>query len=578
VAVDGLAGPVAHLAAEATLRPRALAERLLVGEPVRAELPPELKEQVERAREKLILAGVDPMAADVEAHYRWIEDVSAAVTSPVVDLRVKGRPRSGGVSPLPSKEMQGRDAPATGQTLTDTVDRFLLHKVWGLLAFLVVMGGLFVSVFFLADPLMGATEGGIEWLGTFVEPFVPAGPLRDLWTDGIVAGVGGVLVFVPQIAVLFLLLAILEDSGYLARAAFLMDRLLSRVGLHGKSFIPMLSGFACAIPGIMAARTIESRRERMATIFVLPFTSCSARLPVYALLIGAFFASYSAWAQAGILLGLYVLGIVAAFATAWAMTRGKREPAPSSFILELPSYKVPQPLAVARVVGTNTWAFVSRAGTIIFALSVVLWAMAYYPRSEVVKDDPTVPMPAAYVELQRAASIRFQEALDAEGRTLSEDEHRETMFKLREEVDAGWQLRNSIAGRVGRAIEPVIAPLGFDWKMGVGLVGAFAAREVFVSTMGIVYSAGDAEADDAPLRAAMAADVRPDGTPVWTPLVAANLLVWFVLAMQCVSTLAIVRRETGGWRWPLVQLAYMNALAWVVCLVVYQVGRQFVAG
>jgi ferrous iron transport protein B len=348
-----------------------------------------------------------------------------------------------------------------------------------------------------------------------------------------------------------------------------MDRLLSAVGLSGKAFVPLLSGFACAIPGIMATRTMESSRDRLRTIFVLPFMSCAARLPVYTLLIGAFFGTYSAFTQGALMLSLYVLGIVAAFATAWVWKSRSRE-ASSSFMLELPTYKLPRVSNVLRVVGRSTWAFVAKAGTIIFALSVILWAMTYWPR---------LPESRAAEVAQSAESI-WSEATAGFSKDAALEEREEvtvhgvsTAEELIEKELASAQLRHSLAGRLGRLIEPVIAPLGFDWKMGVGLVGAFAAREVFVSTMGIVYAQGDDEHTE-PLAAAMLADRYPDGSPVWTPLIAINLLIWFVIAMQCISTVAIVKRETNGWRWPILQLLYMNALAWVLCFIVFQIGSR----
>ncbi|MGH7215007.1 MAG: ferrous iron transport protein B, partial [Tepidisphaeraceae bacterium] len=450
------------------------------------------------------------------------------------------------------------------KTLTQKVDRILVHKVWGLLVFAAIMGALFFAIFWIADPMMGAMEEGVGALGSLVAPLLPEGPLQDMWTDGIVAGVGGILVFVPQIAMLFLFLAVLEDSGYLARAAFLMDRLLAKVGLHGKSFIPLLSSFACAIPGIMSARTIENRQDRLATIFVAPFMSCSARLPVYALLIGTFFAAYGAMTQAGIMLALYALGIVAAAGTAWVFKRSLLKGPATAFILEMPTYKLPQLGQVARTVWTNTWAFVAKAGTIIFCLSIILWAMAYYPRLPEGR--------ATEVEQQVRSSrsgISLQDFPTPVREWWEKHEDKEVQTAL-----AAAQSEYSIAGRIGHFMEPAIRPLGYDWKMGVGLIGAFAAREVFVSTMGIIYSVGDAEDDTEPLSAALQSDRYPDGRPVWTPVVAVSLLVWFVLAMQCMSTLAIVRRETGGWKWPVFMLVYMNALAYVVALVVYQVGSR----
>jgi ferrous iron transport protein B len=408
----------------------------------------------------------------------------------------------------------------------------LIHKVWGLFIFALIMGSMFVALFWAAHPIMDAIGAGIKWLGAVSTSRLPDGPIKALLNDGIFAGVGAVIVFVPQIALLFLFLAVLEDSGYLARAAFLMDRVLSKVGLHGKSFIPLLSSFACAIPGILATRTIDNRKDRLATILVAPFMSCSARLPVYTLLIGTFFAAYGSIVQAGMMLGLYVMGIVAAAATAWVFKRSLLKGAPAAFILEMPTYKLPQPSQVGRHVLVNTKEFIVRAGTTIFCLSVVLWALAYYPR-----------LPAA--EAARYADHNQRDAA---------------------------QVGHSVAGRLGRSMEPVIRPLGYDWKMGVGLVGAFAAREVFVSTLGIIYSVGDGEDHVTDLSAAMRADHHPGGAPVWSPLVAVSLLVWFVLAFQCMSTFVVVRRETASWRWPVFMLIYMNTLAYVVSFGIYQIG------
>jgi ferrous iron transport protein B len=307
--------------------------------------------------------------------------------------------------------------------------------------------------------------------------------------------------------------------------------------------------------------------------------TCSARLPVYALLIGAFFAGKGFLVQGGIMLSLYALGIAAAFATAWLFKRTLLKGPPPAFILELPTYKMPQASQVGRQVFTNTWAFLAKAGTVIFCLSVVLWAMTYYPR---MSEAQAAAVKSAAIE---RAVADFKVELPPpppnqpgwnERRTaeLNAEFAENGAVEIGDKAVAGAQLRHSIAGRIGHFMEPALKPLGYDWKMGVGLVGAFAAREVFVSTMGIIYSAGDSEDDTTDLRAAMADDKYPDGRAVWTPAVAASLLVWFVLAMQCMSTLAIVRRETGGWKWPVFMLAYMNALAYVVALAVYQVGRM----
>lgn len=487
------------------------ARRLLADEPG-SDLAPLRKAhaaEIAAACARLAEKGLDAAEQDIEARYRWIDGVVASAVR------------------------EGKDRP--GRTFTQKVDAVLMHRVFGLVIFALIMTALFTAVFWLAKPMMDAVKDGVAWLGLRVAARLPEGPLRALVADGIFAGVGTVMVFTPQIALLFLFLAALEDSGYLARAAFLMDRVLSKVGLNGKSFIPLLSSFACAIPGILATRTIEGRRDRLATILVAPFMSCSARLPVYALLIAACLPNAKAWHQALVLFGLYALGIVAAVLTSLLLKRGLDRKGRSSFILELPTYKRPQSGQVLYQVWTNTKEFVVRAGTTICAFSIVLWALLYYPR---------LPLDPSLDENKQQAA----------------------------------QIEHSFAGKLGHGLEPVVRPLGYDWKMGVGLVSAFAAREVFVSTLGITYRVGGTEDSTKDLSQAMGEDRRPDGTKVWTPLTAISLMLWFVLAMQCLSTMAVVRRETGGWKWPLAQLAFMNGTAYVLCLAVYQIGRRWFGG
>ena len=547
----------------------ALAERLLIGDhasdldEISRQEP--VKSLLHSAANRLTALGIDPMQADIEAHYRWIDTVTQGVvttkpqTAPILDY-------------------------AQPRTLTQKVDAVLVHKIWGLLIFGVIMGTLFVSLFWAAQPIMNGLQNAVDWLGQITTKRLAEGPIKDLLVSGVFKGVGAVIVFVPQIALLFLFLSILEDSGYLARAAFLMDRLLAKVGLHGKSFIPLLSSFACAIPGIMATRTIESRKDRLATILVAPFMSCSARLPVYTLLIGTFFASFGAMAQAGVMLSCYALGILAAAGTAFLFKRSFLKGAPTSFILELPTYKVPQLSQVWRTVWSNTRAFVTKAGTTIFCLSIVLWAMAYYPRL------PEARVKAIETDVSRHSVLTTRLVKKGEeifttlpGAQPAPDTYvagnymaPEDAQSLVEKAVSAAQSEYSLAGRLGHGMEPILKPLGFDWKMGVGLVGAFAAREVFVSTMGIVYSVGEVEKEQTKdLADAMRQDRYADGRPVWTPLVAVSLLVWFVLAMQCMSTVAIVRRETGGWSWPIFMIVYMNGLAYVASLAVFQIGRLF---
>jgi ferrous iron transport protein B len=571
-------------------RYQAIAERLLIGDTASDLSTIATRDPVNSllasSRGRLETLGIEPMQADIEAHYRWIESVSGRVAIPLDELAAMGNPA--GPSDVLHYESPKR------RYLTDRVDAILIHKVWGLMIFALIMATIFVTIFWLAKPVMDGLQEGIKALGVLVTSHLGDGPIKDLLKDGIFAGVGAVVVFVPQIAILFFFLSVLEDSGYLARAAFLMDRLLAKVGLHGKSFIPLLSSFACAIPGIMATRTIEDRKSRLATILIAPFMSCSARLPVYTLLIGTFFIGAGALAQAGIMLALYALGIVAAAGTAWLFKRSLlRGPTPA-FILELPTYKVPQATQVARQVFNNTWSFLAKAGTTIFCLSIILWAMTYYPRLPGARVNQVAApfeqkLEDAKSELAKVgASIAADSTIAAakgSGAKSEAEELRDALTAgIKETEDAkekalsAAQLNHSIAGRLGHFMEPAIRPLGYDWKMGVGLVGAFAAREVFVSTMGIIYSVGDVEeSGTTDLSKAMQADTYTSGPragkAVWTPLVAVSLLVWFVLAMQCMSTIAIVRRETGGWRWPIFMLAYMNALAYVVALGVYQIGR-----
>jgi ferrous iron transport protein B len=333
------------------------------------------------------------------------------------------------------------------------------------------------------------------------------------------------VILLPQILILFFFLGLLEDSGYMARAAFIMDRLMSRVGLHGKSFVPLLSSFACAIPGIMATRTIENRKDRLVTILVAPLMSCSARLPVYVVMIALLLPAASAFERAGIMLIMYLVGIVAAMGMAALFKKTLLRGETPMLLLELPPYRRPVLRGILQRMWERGLIFLRRAGTVILALSIILWALLTYPK-------PANP-----------------EATESE------------------------KLEHSIGGRMGRAIEPAVAPLGYDWKIGIALVASFAAREVFVSTMGQIYNLEDVDEESESLREQMHAEKRPDGSPLFTPLVCISLMVFYVLAMQCISTVAIVKRETGGWTWPLFQVAYMTLLAWLGAFVVYQGGK-----
>ncbi|MDQ8154048.1 MAG: ferrous iron transport protein B [Gemmatimonadota bacterium] len=438
-------------------------------------------------------------------------------------------------------------------TRSEAIDRVLTHRVWGPIIFVVLMGAVFQSVFAWAQPLMDLIDWAVSAVGSMLGQAMPPGALRSLLVDGVIAGVGTTLTFVPQIAILFLFLSLLEDSGYMARAAFIMDRVMAKVGLSGRSFIPLLSSFACAIPGIMATRSIDNRRDRITTIMIAPFMSCSARLPVYALIIGAFVPNR--WVGfltlPGItLFAMYFIGIVAAVAVAWALKRTVLRGGPPLYVMELPPYRRPSLRSVLTTVRERSLLFTRNAGTVILLITVVLWFLASYPKgSEAVRA----------IEAQRVAALQAGDT--AQARAL----------ELRV---AGTNLEQSFAGRAGRFIEPAIAPLGFDWRIGIGLITSLAAREVMVATMATVFNIGSADEDVHPLRQSLrdAVDTRT-GLKAYTPLTGLSLMVFYVLACQCMSTLAVVRRETNSWRWPIFMLVMMNSLAWLASFAVYQGGR-----
>ena len=466
------------------------------------ELPPNDARAAAVKAARARLAAQDPQwwQEPLVARYDWIEQVARGAV---------------------------RQQAQTKSSVTDRIDAVVTHRVFGPLILVAVMVVVFQTIFSWAQLPMDLIDHGFGTLGDAVRAAMPAGLLTDLLVDGVIAGVGGVLVFLPQILLLFFFIALLEDSGYMARAAFLMDRLMRGVGLHGKAFMPLLSSFACAIPGIMATRTIENPKDRLATIMIAPFMSCSARLPVYTLMIAAFFTGRKVLGVLSvgvlIIMAMYLLGIVVAVCVAWVLKRTLLKSPPPPLVLELPPYRAPNPRNIVYTMRTRAWMFVRRAGTVILAISILLWALATFPR---------VNTP-----------------------------------------DKGEQIRQSYAGRLGRLIEPAIRPLGFDWQMGIGLIASFAARETLVSTLSIVYNVGDAGEQTDSLIEAVRNARRPDGTRAWTPLVAVSMMVFFVLALQCMSTVAIVRRETNSWRWPLFMIAYMLALAWLASFVTYQGGR-----
>jgi len=438
--------------------------------------------------------------------------------------------------------------------ISSKIDKILTHKFFGLVILVAVLLVVFQAIFSWATIPMDLLEQGFGSLSALVKANMPPGILADLISDGIIAGVGGVVVFLPQILLLFLFISLLEDTGYMARAAFLMDKLMSKVGLHGKAFLPLVSSFACAIPGIMATRTIENRRDRFATIMVAPFMSCSARLPVYTLMIAAFFAGQTIFGfisvAAVLMLAMYALGIGVAVIVAFILKRTVLKAPPPPFLMELPEYRVPNLRTVLQNMFTRAWLFLKRAGTVILAISILLWALMYFPR------DLSPAPPADAAATQTVVAEKTSEP--------AEDVAKESE-----------QLKHSFAGMLGHTIEPVIRPLGFDWKIGVALIASFAAREVLVSTLSIIYNVGkDADAESTTLVSAIRDAKGDDGKPIWTPLTALTLMVFFVLAMQCMSTLAVVRRETNSWGWPIFMFSYMTAIAYAAAFLTYQGGRM----
>ena len=491
--------------------------------------PETLIQQVQLARQRLEAAGVDWRSAAIEARYARLFAIEQHVT---------------------------RETGPPGELLSDRIDRVVTHRVWGLLIFVAVMALMFQSIFWLAQYPMDGIEAAVDALAQWVGSSMPPGDLNDLITRGAISGVGSVVIFLPQICLLFLFIGLLEDTGYMSRAAFLMDRLMSRVGLHGKSFIPMLSSFACAIPGIMATRTIETRQDRLATILVAPLMSCSARLPVYTVLIAACIPQRNGWPGLTLLM-MYLLGIAGALGMAWIFKKTLLRGEPPMLILELPPYKRPMLGAVLRQMWDRSKLFLRRAGTVILGINILLWFLATYPRSS---------------ELEEQFSQRRAQWKQSVSNPPTAAET-ETGLQLDLE-EAGEKLRQSFAGRLGRAIEPTLKPLGFDWKIGIGIVTSFAAREVFVSTLSVVYNVGGDGENTASLAEVMKSERRSDGRAMYTPLTGITLMVFYVFAMQCVSTVAVVRRETNSWKWPIFQTVYMTSLAWILAFLTYQIGTR----
>lgn len=434
---------------------------------------------------------------------------------------------------------------AEARDFTSKLDRVLTHKVWGYAIFLLILSLIFQAIFSWASTPMDWIDQGFNSFGKWVQWVMPAGVFTDLLSQGVIPGIAGVVMFIPQIAILFLFLTLLEESGYMSRVVFLLDKFMRRFGLSGKSVMPLISGVACAIPAILSARNIENERERLATIMVTPFMTCSARIPVYTILI-AIAVPNQKWGifniQGLVLMGMYILGVATALLAAAVFKKVLKRKYKSFLIVELPPYRMPQFRNVWINMLEKTKAFVYKAGQVILAVSVVLWFLANYGYREETR------VPAAQMAYENTP-------------------HKPEDFQT---FASSYKLKHSYLGRLGRFIEPVIAPLGYDWKIGIALLASIAAREVFVGTLATVYSVGD-KGDEAPIKQRLWGEVRADGSRLFDLATSISLLLFYAFAMQCMSTIAVVRSETRSWKWPAIQFGYMTLLAYVAALLAYQI-------
>jgi ferrous iron transport protein B len=547
---------VDDLAATMNGTPRYLVERLLLdaGSYIATGLEmadgdrDALRARLEAARGRLAEAGCKTPDVETTSRYAWV-----------------GRSTDGLIHRSDDR----------GPRLVDRLDGVLAHGFFGSIILIGVLLLTFSAVFSWATVPMDWIDAGFGALGDWAQATLPEGPIRDLIVGGVIAGVGGIVIFLPQIVILIGLLAVLEECGYLARAAYLMDRIMIRVGLSGRSFIPLLSSFACAIPGVMATRTIEDRRDRLTTILIAPLMSCSARLPVYTLMIAAFIPArtyMNGWVQLqGLtLLAMYLVGVVVAAAIALILKRSFLRGGTPAFVMELPAYQWPSPIVVVRRMLERAWDFLANAGTIIFAVSIVMWGLLYYPRLTA-EDLAPLEIRQARAEAELAAARSTgDEAMAAAA---------EDAVKEAENHISGEQQRRSLLGRMGRWIEPAVRPLGWDWRIGAAALASFPAREVVVSTLGVIFDVGEDAGDEGGQRLieAVQSAKRPDGRPLFTIPVALSIMVFFALCAQCVSTLAVMWRETGSWIWPAISFTYMTALAYVGALLTYQIGTRFLS-
>jgi ferrous iron transport protein B len=487
------------------------------------ELPENIQKKIESIEKKYDFNHTKIQAEDIQQRYKRIRQVI--------------------------KKTVAEESIETRKQFSERLDAFFLHRTWGSLIMGIVLFLLFQSVFLVAEYPMNAIEEGMGMLGGYLSDVLPVSWYADLLINGVLAGLGGILVFVPQIMILFGLITLLEDTGYMARISFLTDRVMRRVGLNGKSVMPMVGGFACAVPAIMSARNIENRKERLLTILVTPFMSCSARLPVFTILAALVVPNEKIFGvlslQGLVLMGLYVFGVVVAMLVSYVLNIFIKMKEKSFFILELPIYKQPRWNNIFITMVEKAKVFVFDAGKVIMVISLLLWGLSSFGPSE--------------------KRLSIQEAY---AKKIAQNPFNKSEYQKAQSAEL---LEFSYAGILGRAIEPAIKPLGYDWKIGIALITSFAAREVFVGTMATLYSVGEAESGTGEtLTAKMRSAKRTDGSVVYTRATGYSLMIFYLLAMQCMSTLAVVKRETGSWKWPIIQLLFMTALAYLLSFITYQ--------
>jgi ferrous iron transport protein B len=542
--------------------PRFLAQRLLLdtgGYLEHADFggnDPHVRAEVEAARQRLAQQGLPIPDVETRSRYQWVDEVLLGVVEPTHDERT---------------------------TVTDHIDRVVTHRIGGTLIFLALMLLVFQAIFSWAAPFQALIEHAFAIVSDWFAASLSPGMVQSLLCDGVVAGVGAVLVFLPQIAMLFFFVALLEECGYMSRAAYLMDGMMARVGLSGKSFIPLLSSFACAVPGIMAARVIENRRDRFVTILVAPLMSCSARLPVYTLLIAAFIPDrrfLGGWLglQGMTIVALYVLGIVVAVCVAKLLKRTLLKGDTPPFMMELPDYRIPSVRVVLRRVCEQSWAFLRGAGTLILAVTIVVWAAAYFPHSPQVEAQLRAEYAGQLAQLDRQlTAVRQADLLADEALAERLQELQQQRSALETTISqrvAGAYMQQSILGHLGRLIAPVVRPLGWDWRIGCAVIASFPAREVVIGAMGVIYNLGDGQDEESKsLKEKLVSETWPGTSrPIFTVPVALSIMVFFALCAQCAATLVVIKKETNSYRWPLFTFAYMTCLAYLGALLTYQLG------